>query len=218
MDNLKLIEENKLLIYKIARKFYNLDINDLFQAGCIGLMKAAKNYVDNGECKFSSFAYKYIFGEMYEFANISKDFKLNKMYLKSAKVIEKARSILIQTLEREPTIKEISLYTELTEEFIEDVLIKSRKIISLDEEYNELNEGTNLYNTLGVEEDIDTKILIQDSLDNLEEPMKSIINYRYFQDLTQTEIADILGMSQVKVSRLENKGKKKIKEYIDIAA
>ena len=219
MNNLKLIEENKLLIYKIARKFYNIDINDLFQAGCIGIIKASKHFIDNGECKFSTFAYKYIFGEMYELANSSRDIKLNKMYLKSAKVIEKARSILTQTLERTPTIDEISLYTEFSPEFIESVLITTKDMISLDEEYNEYdNESTNLYNKLGIEEDIDTKILVRDSLNELEEPMKSIINYRYFHDLTQSEIAELMGLSQVKVSRLETKGKKKIKEYIDIAA
>lgn len=218
MNILNLIEENKLLIYKIARKFYNIDINDLFQAGCIGIIKAAKKFVDNGECKFSTFAYKYIFGEMYELANSSRDIKLNKMYLKSAKVIEKARSILTQTLERNPTIEEISLYTEMTPEFIESVILTTKEIISLDEEYNEMNEGANLYNKLGIEEDIDTQILVKDSLNELEEPMKSIIKYRYFKDLTQSEIAKLMGMSQVKVSRLENKGKRKIKEYIDIAA
>ncbi len=218
MDILSLIEDNKLLIYKIARKFYNLDINDLFQAGCIGIIKASKKFVDDGTCKFSTFAYKYIFGEMYELANASRDIKLNKMYLKTAKVVEQARSVLTQKLGRNPNLEEISLYTELDPKFIESVMIISREIISLDEEYNEQNEGNNLYNALGVEEDIDTKILINDSLNTLEEPMKSIIEYRYFNDYTQTEIADMLGLSQVKVSRLETKGKKKIKEYIDIAA
>ena len=72
MDIDTAIEENRLLIYKIAKKFYNIDINDLFQAGCIGVIKALKHFVDDGTCKFSTFAYKYIFGEMYELSIKSK--------------------------------------------------------------------------------------------------------------------------------------------------
>ena len=213
MDIDTAIEENRLLIYKIAKKFYNIDINDLFQAGCIGVIKALKHFVDDGTCKFSTFAYKYIFGEMYELSIKSKNIKINKAYLKGAKIIESARSILTQKLGRFPTIEEISLYTELDQSFISEIIILSKEMISLDDDY-ETDDNFTLYNTLGVEEDIDTQILISDSIDSLEEPMLSIIKYRYFNDYTQSEIAEILGLSQVKVSRLENKGKTKIKEYI----
>lgn len=213
MDIDAVIEDNRLLIYKIAKKFYNLDINDLFQAGCIGVIKALKNYVDDGTCKFSTFAYKYIFGEMYEFANKSRNIKMNKAYLKGAKIIESARSVLVQKLGRFPTLEEISVYTELDPSFITEVMILTKEMISLDEDY-EQEENNNLYNKLGNEEDIDTQILINDSINSLEEPMRSIIKYRYFNDYTQSEIANMLGLSQVKVSRLETKGKNKIKEYI----
>ena len=214
MNAMQALEDNKLLIYKISKRFYNIDKKDLFQAGCIGVLKALKKFKDNGTCKFSTFAYNYIFGEMYELANSSRNIKLNKIYLKSAKLIEKARLYLTQKLEREPTLYEISEYTKLEPSFIEEVLIITKEMISLDEEYNELNDGNNLYNSLGTSIDLDTKILVKESLDNLEEPMKSIISYRYFNDLTQSEIAEMLGLSQVKVSRLESKGKQKIKEYI----
>lgn len=212
MDIDAVIEENRLLIYKIAKKFYNLDINDLFQAGCIGIIKAAKNFQDDGICKFSTFAYKYIFGEMYEFANKSRNIKINKAYLKAAKVIEHARSILTQKLGRYPTIDEISLYTELDSNFVSEVIILSKESISLDEELNN-EENLNLYSQLGESYDYDTEIMLQESINSLEEPMRSVIEYR-LKDYTQSEIANILGLSQVKVSRLENKGKSKIKEYI----
>lgn len=218
MDEQSAIEETKLLIYKSAHKLKsklnNLDINDLFQAGCIGVLKALKNYQPDGSTKFSTYAYKYILGEMYELANISRDIKLNKVYLKSKKLIEKARSVLAQKLNRYPTIEEISAFTELEPEFVEEIINITYDTISLDEEPETLNEGYNLYNYIGTTEDVDTQILINDSLEELEEPLKSIINYRYYQDLTQSEIAEIMGLSQVKVSRLENKGKQKIKEYI----
>ena len=213
MDIDTVIEENRLLIYKIAKKFYNLDMNDLFQAGCIGVIKALKKYVDDGTCKFSTFAYKYIFGEMYEFANISRNIKMNKAYLKGAKVIESARSVLTQKLGRYPTLDEISMYTELDPAFIAEIMTLTKDMISLDDDYDS-EDNYNLYNQIGIEEDLDTQILLNDSIETLEEPMRSIIKYRYFNNYTQSEIAAMLGLSQVKVSRLETKGKNKIKEYI----
>ena len=212
MDIDSLIEENRLLIYKLAKKFYGLDIDDLFQAGCIGIIKAAKNFKDNGTCKFSTFAYKYIFGEMYELSNKSKNIRMNKAYLKMSKLIETARSVLTQKLERFPTIEELSLYTELDSNLIEEIMIMNKEIISLDSELNEEDNYT-LYNELGTTYDYDTDILLKDSINRLEEPMRSVILYR-LNDYTQSEIAEALNMTQVKVSRLETKGKIKIKEYI----
>lgn len=212
MDIDAIIEENRLLIYKIAKNFYNIDINDLFQAGCIGIIKAAKNFQDDGTCKFSTFAYKYIFGEMYELANKSKNIKMNKAYLKALKVIESSKSVLTQKLGRFPTIEEISLYTEMDISFINEVMILSKETLSLDSLYDE-EDNYSLYNQLGSTYDYDTEILLNDSINSLEEPMRSIIVYR-LNDYTQSEIAERLGLSQVKVSRLETKGKAKIKEYI----
>ena len=212
MDFDSLIEENRLLIYKIAKKFYGLDTEDLFQAGCIGIIKAAKNFYDNGTCKFSTFAYKYIFGEMYELSNKSKNIKMNKAYLKAAKLIETARSVLTQKLSRFPTLDELSMYTELDKSFIEEIMILTKETISLDSELTN-DDNYTLYNELGNTYDYDTNILIKDSINQLEEPMRSVMLYR-LNDYTQSEIAKVLNMTQVKVSRLETKGKSKIKEYI----
>lgn len=212
MDIDSLIEENRMLIYKISKQFYGLDTEDLFQAGCIGIIKAAKNFKDIGTCKFSTFAYKYIFGEMYELSTKSKTIKMNKAYLKAAKVIETARSILTQKLERFPTIDELSMYTELDKSFIEEVLILTKETLSLDCELND-EENLSLYNEIGNNYDYDTNILLKDSINQLEEPMRSVMIYR-LNDYTQSEIAEVLNLSQVKVSRLETKGKSKIKEYI----
>ena len=73
-----IISKYEPLIYKIARKFYNVELCDLYQAGCIGLIKAYRNYNLSDGTNFINFAYMYIFGEMYDFVNSSKDIKLNK--------------------------------------------------------------------------------------------------------------------------------------------
>ena len=105
------------------------------------------------------------------------------------------------------------MYLELDLSLINDVIITCSKIISLDEE-SEVLSNSNLYAITGETVDYDTKILISDSLEKLDENERKVINMRYFNDYTQQEVADILGINQVKVSRLESKGKRKIKEYI----
>ena len=206
-------EELKLFIKSIAKKFYNVENMDLYQSGYIGALKALKKYDFNSDVKFTTFAYKYIFGEMYEFTKNNRNIKLNKTYLKIYKQIENARGLLTQKFNKEPSINEISMYLEIDIDLINDVIVTCQKIVSLDEE-NEVLSNSNLYAITGETYDYDTKILISDSLEKLDNDERQVINYKYFNDYTQQEIANMLGINQVKVSRLESKGKKKIKEYI----
>ena len=214
MKEEELIKRYELLIYKIAKKFYNVELNDLYQAGCIGIIKAHRNFKPDTNTNFMNFAYKYIFGEMYELTNKSRDIKLNKEYLKVFKEIEKARVYLAQQLSRIPHISDICSYLEIEESLANEVLTLTKQMISLDYEYESLNSDASIMNTLGTEDNTFEQILVNDSLESLEPLEQTVIDYRYFHDLTQTETADILGISQVKVSRLESSSKKKIKAYI----
>ena len=112
-----------------------------------------------------------------------------------------------------PTNKELSLFLEIEEREIEEVTIMCSTIISMDSESEMLNEN-NLYSVLGVDYDYDTKLLIKDSIEQLDDLERKVIDYRYFKDFTQQETADFLGIKQVKVSRVETNSKRKIKEYI----
>lgn len=214
MEEEKLLEQYELLIYKIAKKFYNVELSDLYQAGCIGLIKASRNYNKEENTNFMCFAYKYIFGEMYELAGKSRDIKLNKEYLKIFKGIKAAKEHLTQKLGRVPNITDICLYLEIDEALVSDVLLLTNQMISLDYEYESLNNETKLLDIIGREENTFDQILVNDSLGSLDPLEHSVIDYRYFQDLTQSETASALGISQVKVSRLEKSSKKKIKAYI----
>lgn len=214
MDEIKLIEQYELYIYKIARKFYNVEVSDLFQAGCIGLIKAHRKYDENGGANFMTYAYKYIFGEMYELTNKSKDIKVNKEYLKILKELELAKVELTQKLNKVPTLTEICLYAEIDEILANEVIMLTSQMISLDDEYKTLNGDLQIKECIGKEENYDDQILVNQSIETLDPLEQSVIDYRYFHDLTQSETADILGISQVKVSRVETASKKKIKEYI----
>lgn len=210
----ELILKYENYIYKIAKKFHNVEVSDLFQAGCIGLIKASRRFDETLGINFMSFSYKYIFGEMYELINKSRDIKLNKYYLRILKDINSAKEELIQKLNKEPTLTEICLYAELDEALALDVIEVTESILSLDYEFETLKGESQLVNYIKVEDNLDEKILVSDSIETLEPLEQSVIDYRYFHDLSQTETANVLGISQVKVSRLETKSKKKIKEYI----
>lgn len=201
----ELIRENDLLIRSIAKKFYNVENEDLYQAGCLGLIKAYNNY-NNPDVKFSSYAYKYIFGEMYELSLRCQNIKLNKYYLKLYKLVNKTKNYLIQKFNREVTLSEISAYLDIELSEIEYVVRLTEDMLSLDDEYANIQ--------VGVETISDDLILLEDSISNLDSLSSAVINYRYKSDLTQSEVASLLGISQVKVSRIEKKAYNKILEYI----
>ena len=139
MDEYSLTLKYEKLIYKIARKFYNVELDDLYQAGCIGLIKAYRNYDETSPVPFMNYAYKYIFGEMYDLANKSRDIKLNKAYLKLYKRIEEAKMMLANKIGRMPSSSEICSYLEIDSNLYAEVISLTSKMMSLDDEYQTLN-------------------------------------------------------------------------------
>lgn len=207
-------EELKLRIMANAKKFYNVEKKDLYQAGYYGALKALKKYDFNSNIQFTTYANMYIFGEMYKFSQNNRNIKVDKTYLKIYKQIENTKSLLTQKFNREPSLEEISMFLEMDTTLINDVIITCKEIISLDEESECLNDS-NLYAITGTNYDYDTRLLIRDSLSELNDMERKVIEFRYFKDYTQQETAEELGINQVKVSRLESSSKKKIKEYIN---
>ena len=205
-----LIENYDKLIKKIASSFYNASYEDLYQVGYIGLLKALRNYKNNKNTKFSSYAYSWIYGEMYDFVNNDRPIKISSNYLKLYKKIIKTRDILTQKNGKVPNNSEIAFALDINEDLISETLLSVEKVLSIEanEEFNILDKVTKK------EEPIENKILIKDSLKHLEDIEKDIIKYRYFEDKTQSETAKALNMSQVKVSRYEQKSLKKLKKYI----
>lgn len=208
-----IIELHKKLIYKIASKFHDIDKEDLFQSGIIGLIKAYQNYKQSETTKFTTYAYNYIFGEMYEFANNMRSIKLNKNILKLYKKIEQTKYLLAQKQGYYPSSTEVALYLGIEENIIFEIERATSSIMSLDTETERP-----IYETIPSPKDtINTNHLdIKDSLQTLTPEEQNIINYRYFQDYTQSETARILGMSQVTVSRYEKKSLSKMYNYLNI--
>lgn len=208
----ELIKSSVPLIWKIAKNFYNVPKNDLYQAGVLGVIKAYQHYTSSSDAKFSTYAYNYIFGEMYLLAN-NKEIRLNKDILKLLKMIEKGKNRLTQVIMREPSNRELALYLEMDEKVLESILSYKSSFISMDDT---TKEARDLHEVISEEEDlsVDDKILLYDSMNSLSHLERDIIDNRYFKDLTQSETAKKLGITQVMVSRYEQKSLKKMREFM----
>lgn len=208
----EIIRGNTNLIYKIASKFYGVESDDLFQAGVLGLLKAYRNYKDNGTTKFSTYAYEYIYGEMYMLVN-NRAMKINKDILKLYRMIEKTRFALAQKYNRVPNNSEIASFLELSENQINEAIMAGKEIMSLDNE-----QERPYYETIKMTEKVavDDQILISEGLEMLSPDEKEIIKARYYEDMTQSEVAKKLAMTQVMVSRYEKKGLNKMQQFMSL--
>lgn len=209
MDNLL---EYEGLVYGIINKYCSyFDKDDLYQVGMLGLVDAYRHYNSSLNTKFSTYAYYYILGEVRKFIKDSNLVKVSSDLIKLNSAVEKAKEAMNQSLGREPTLTELSLFLEIDEEKIEEARVASLDIRSLD--YMVDDESNDLYNSI-ISTDNGMKCEILDlkiALDGLSDDEKNLIISRYFDDLTQTETSRELGISQVQVSRKEGKILEKLK-------
>ena len=197
----ELIMNNQNLIYSIIHKFRSKDYDDLFQVGCVGLINAYNNYNEKMDTKFTSYAYNYIFGEIYRHIINNRNIHMSPVNIKLSNAIIKAEDYLTNHLGRVPNDDEICSFLEIDKY----KLCEIRNMVStesLDYEYN----NSNLYdyfisNELSKDELIDLK----DALNSLTKEEKKLINARYFNNYTQQELAKVYNTNQVKISREEKK-------------
>lgn len=209
------------LIYMIIRKYFRgYDEEDLYQVGVIGIIKAYNNYKENKNAKFSTYAYKYIYGEIYAYINNTKIIKTAKENITLYKKINEAKNILSQRLMKEPTSYELACFLEIEPNIIEAIINSMKPIDSLDRTINNEGKDMTFFDTIKDEKDyynIDYLLLCEE-INKLPMPDKEIIYLRYFEDKTQTEVASILNLNQVEVSRNEQKTLKKIRQTYQNAA
>ncbi len=209
MNTNTLIETHMGLIKKIASKFYKVDKEDLIQVGVIGLLKAYQNFNDKGTTSFSTYAYYYIYGEMYNLAKSMREIKVSKDILKIYKKLETTRYTLAQKLGRVPSNEEIALFLELDVNMVNEAIISAQSIIRMDDNRDEIN----LHEVIPDEREVnmDLKLDLDDSFKVLNPEEQEIIKSRYYEDLTQAEVAKKLNMTQVMVSRYEKKSLEKMR-------
>ena len=215
MTSEQLIKEHLPLIKHIALNFYQSSFEDLLQAGAIGVLKAYKKFKQNGNTKFSTYAYDYIFDEMYDFVMKDRKIKISKDLVRLAKKVELAKNMLSLKENRVPNYEELGSFLQMTPFEIKEALDVHQKFVSLDDT---LEEERSLYETIPIPEKVslEDKIFLQEGIEQLPKSEQKIIQYRYFKDLSQSETAKRLGMTQVMVSRYEKKSLKRLKEYYEV--
>lgn len=217
---LNLIKENKGLICSIINKYTKYyEFDDLYQVSIIGIMNAYRNYDESKKVKITTYMYKYILGEVLAYIRKSNYLKTSRDYDKLYKKILEARNILTQKLMKEPNIKELSFYLEIDSNIIEDVIRCRDKVQSLEEIVVNDNKKLTLLDMISNqyvknEEEYLDSISLKEGLKTLSEEEYNLINLRYFEDKTQSEIASLLGTNQVQISRKEQKILKKLKNNL----
>ena len=213
----ELIKQNSGLIYKIASKYSKYyPVEDLYQVGAIGIIKAYKNYKQNSDAKFTTYAHKYIFGEINEFIRNDRTMKVSSDILKIYKTYEKAKDFLTNKYNKIPTISEIGNFMGIEEQILVNAIQKSEFALSLDTVLG--SEDYTLESVLGndTRSEIDNLIDLKNELEKLSEQERRLIELRYYKDYTQSETAEYLGMSQVQVSRSEKLILKKMGKNISV--
>ena len=166
-------------------------------------MEAYKNYDDSRGVKFTTFAYPYILGRISEYVRGNHTVRLSRDMMRTKRKLDKAKIYLSQELMREPTDLELSEYLNIPLENLNILINYKGDGISLDEPY--LND-LSLYDIISnYDIDYDNLIFLKEEFESLDEPERTIMFQRYFEDMTQSEVASNLGLTQAHVSRSENK-------------
>ena len=213
----RLIIENAGLIWSIARRFTGrgTDLDDLYQLGCLGFLKAVEGFDPAYGTQFSTYAVPKISGEIRRFLRDDGAVKVSRGIKEQAAVIRIARIHLIAALGREPTVVEISRQTGISPEDIALAENATAATESIQRETGE--EGFSLEQVLTdteSEERMVEKIALMQAIDCLPEREAMVIRLRYFHCLTQQRVARVMDVSQVQVSRIEKKGLAHLRELL----
>lgn len=200
----EMISSNLGLVHSCAHKLTGrgIDYDDLFQAGCVGLIKAVDGFDEGRGFSFSTYAVPVILGEIKRIFRDGGTVSVSRSIKEKGRKINYEREKFIKEFDREPTVKELADRLGLDEYETAEAISASTPVISLTQ--NDDESGNEFEIPIGSpEEDIYTAVALEQVMNNLEGRDREIIKLRYFSGLTQTVIAERLGMTQVQVSRRE---------------
>lgn len=213
----EMIQGNLKLVLSVIQRFSNRGepLDDLFQVGCMGLIKAIDNFNTDLQVRFSTYAVPMIIGEVRRYLRDNNSVRVSRSLRDTAYKAIQAREKLSNELNREPRVEEIAKELEMSKE---DVVIALEAIVepvSLYEPvYNEGGDAIYVMDQIGDRNTPDSwmdEIMIKDSIKKLSQREKNILNLRFMLGKTQTEVAKEIGISQAQVSRLEKSALKRIK-------
>ena len=215
-----MVEENMGLVYSIVRRYANrgYETEDLTQIGAIGLIKAVKKFNPEFNVQFSTYAVPMITGEIKRFLRDDGAVKISRSLKENAMKGWRSEELLRRRLNREPTIKEISEECGIDAESLIEAFEAAAPPESIYESiYDNGEKEIHLLDVIAgeeIEDSVINKVMIDDILSRLAPREKEIILLRYFRGKTQSEIAKVIGVSQVQISRIEKKAIERIREGI----
>ena len=217
----RLVEKNIALVKSLVKKFLNrgYEYEDLFQLGSIGLVKAIYNYNPSYNVRFSTYAVPMIIGDIKRFLRDDSMIKVSRSLKELVTKANAAKEYLKAELKREPTIQEIAENIESSPDEIIYAMEAVRAPTSIydviyEDDDNPILLIDKVSEEYSQEDEAMVRLTLKDLLSKLEKRERTIIVMRYFQDKTQSEIAKLLDISQVQVSRIEKRILKKMREMI----
>ena len=228
-----LVEDNLGLVHYIVKRFLNrgYEVEDLFQIGCIGLMKAIDQFDTSYQVKFSTYAVPLITGEIKRFIRDDGLIKISRSLKENSYHIVKATEKFVQEHNRQPSMHELVEATGLSDE---EIVMAMEINIPVESIYQTVYQADgneiylidqisqNGYINLGTgnkkkkkKEKLIDHIVLKELMDDLDEDEKRLIQWRFYEEKTQTEIAKLLNVNQVQICRMEKKIVRKMREKVE---
>lgn len=208
----KLIEDNMGLVWSVVKRFKNrgVELEDLFQIGSIGLIKAVDKFDCSYDVKFSTYAVPMIMGEIKRFLRDDGMIKVSRSLKELSVKLYMLKEQMEKETGQEPSLVELADRLEISPEEAAEALDAYRDVESLhkvigNSEGNEIELMDRLENNIDENECVMNRMMVKKLLDTLEGQERQVVWMRYFQDMTQVSIAKELGLTQVQVSRMEKK-------------
>lgn len=217
----KFIRGNLRLVLSVIQRFNNRgeNINDLFQVGCIGLIKAIDNFDISQNVKFSTYAVPMIIGEIRRYLRDNNSIRVSRSLRDIAYKALQVRDKLVTKNNKEPTISQISKELNIPREEVVFALDAIQDPVSLFEPiYHDSGDAIYVMDQISDKKNFDDtwiqNISIKEAMKKLNKREKLILNLRFFYGRTQMEVADEIGISQAQVSRLEKTALKHLRKYV----
>ncbi|HHV62182.1 MAG TPA: SigB/SigF/SigG family RNA polymerase sigma factor [Firmicutes bacterium] len=215
---------NLRLVMSLVQRFQGrgIDLEELFQVGCVGLMKAIDKFDSSYGVQFSTYAVPVILGEIKRYLRDNGAIKVSRTTRELASCAARVRQELAASLGREPTIDEIASTLEVSREEIVESIEAMRPVIHIFDVVSDDGEDEDLrvIDQIRAGEDFDTRsvelLALRDALAKLDEIERNVILMRYFRDMNQVDVAQVLGISQAQVSRLEKRALKRMRDCMAI--
>lgn len=214
----QIVEENTGLIWAIVRRFigFGIETEDLFQIGCLGLIKAAKGFEESYGTKFSTYAVPKITGEIRRYMRDDGAIKVSRSVKEKANAIKSFRNKFMLQEGTEPSVLQIANATGYSPEEIAVAESATAAVESINKTSGE--EGMALENILSdteSEESLLERYSLRDAIEKLPEKECLVIKLRYYHSLTQERVSRVLCVSQVQISRIEKRALGRLKEMMD---